>query len=567
MPEIEIHASAWRMVEVGRVVLFTHGQYLGRLAVIVEIIDHKRVLVDGPSKKENNQVPRHAVGLNNMIITPIVIPKLPRAAGRGPVARAWEKAEVDSKWEQSAWAKRRDQREKRQGLSDFERFKVMKLKKQARFEVRKSMAKSGFPGVDMDMGSLQHWCDYSTVVVRSRSLIMSNPRIEELPDDAPDKKGAEVEDASSSSDTDEPEAAGGEESGIPAGSAVTVHSRNEKKARKSIAKLGLKHVPGITRVTLRRPKNILFVINQPDVYKSPSSNTWIIFGEAKIEDLSSQIPGDAANKLAQSEQGGADSHAGHSHAKEGKAIEGAEANKEEEEDDGEEVDDTGIEAKDIELVMAQASVSRKKAVKALKEHDSDIVNAIMSLSILSGASSDSTTSPPKTNPSSSATKLLIHHHNGSGSTSIPPSPTSMPHSPTNTHPQRSAATKIDWTRITSSLGLKGSTATSLQAFKKRNDDARRKLAMLQSQPTSVDFSKYRSTLNNTAVVDEIEGHFSRFKPATYDVGRQLKAIEAFEGQAVKSAEETKGRVDEEVRALEKTLGNIETARPFDELTV
>ena len=106
-----------------------------------------------------------------------------------------------------------------------------------------------------------------------------------------------------------------------------------------------------------------------------------IFGEAKIEDLSSQIPGDAANKLAQSEQGGADSHAGHSHAKEGKAIEGAEANKEEEEDDGEEVDDTGIEAKDIELVMAQASVSRKKAVKALKEHDSDIVNAIMSLSM------------------------------------------------------------------------------------------------------------------------------------------------------------------------------------------
>ncbi|KAL8855492.1 MAG: hypothetical protein Q9178_007874 [Gyalolechia marmorata] len=202
---------------------------------------------------------------------------------------------------------------------------------------------------------------------------MSNPRIEELPDDPPEKKGAEVEDASSSSDTDEPEAAGGEDSGIPAGSAVTVHSRNEKKARKSIAKLGLKHVPGITRVTLRRPKNVSWSL---DV--SIGQN---IFGEAKIEDLSSQIPGDAANKLAQSDPAGADSHAGHSHAKEGKAIEGAEPNKEEEEDDGEEVDDTGIEAKDIELVMAQATVSRKKAVKALKEHDSDIVNAIMSLSM------------------------------------------------------------------------------------------------------------------------------------------------------------------------------------------
>ena len=86
---------------------------------------------------------------------------------------------------------------------------------------------------------------------------MSNPRIEELPDDPPSKKGAEVDDASSSSESEEGEAAGGEgEAGIPAGSSVTVHSRNEKKARKSIAKLGLKHVPGITRVTLRRPKNV-----------------------------------------------------------------------------------------------------------------------------------------------------------------------------------------------------------------------------------------------------------------------------------------------------------------------
>ena len=45
------------------------------------------------------------------------------------------------------------------------------------------------------------------------------------------------------------------------------------------------------------------------------------------------------------------------------------------------MDDSGLEAKDIELVMAQASVSRKKAVKALKENDNDIVNSIMALSV------------------------------------------------------------------------------------------------------------------------------------------------------------------------------------------
>ncbi|KAI9760608.1 MAG: GAL4 enhancer protein [Chaenotheca gracillima] len=218
---------------------------------------------------------------------------------------------------------------------------------------------------------------------------MSNPRIQELPDDAPEKKGAEVEDASSSSDS-EVEATGVEgegEAGIPAGASVAVHSRNEKKARKAISKLGLKHVPGITRVTLRRPKNILFVINQPDVYKSPSSNTWIIFGEAKIEDLNSQAQASAAQQLAAAENtsaGDGDPHAGHDHAHDngkGKAIDNGDDKKAEEEDDGEEVDDAGLETKDIELVMQQASVSRKKAVKALKENDNDIVNSIMALSI------------------------------------------------------------------------------------------------------------------------------------------------------------------------------------------
>lgn len=132
---------------------------------------------------------------------------------------------------------------------------------------------------------------------------------------------------------------------------------------------------------------------------------------------------------------------------------------------------------------------------------------------------------------------------------------------------RSAALKLDWAKVTSSLGLRGQTAASLHAFKKRNEDARRRVQLLSEQPSNVDFAHYRSTLKNTAVIDEIEKHFSTFKPATYDVGRQIKAIEAFEAQAVKNAEETKGRVDLELKDLEKTLTNIETARPFDELTV
>ena len=105
---------------------------------------------------------------------------------------------------------------------------------------------------------------------------MSNPRIEELPDDEPTKKTT-AEDADSSSDS-EPEEAGGEgEANIPAGASVAVHSRNEKKARKAIGKLGLKHVPGITRVTLRRPKGVSTFTSakwQPYVSHSPARNGW-----------------------------------------------------------------------------------------------------------------------------------------------------------------------------------------------------------------------------------------------------------------------------------------------------
>ena len=102
--------------------------------------------------------------------------------------------------------------------------------------------------------------------------------------------------------------------------------------------------------------------------------------------MNSQAQASAASQLAAADNANAgDSHAGHNHPHDtgkGKAIDSGEAKKEEEDDDDdEEVDETGVEAKDIELVQAQASVSRKKAIKALKESDNDIVNAIMALSL------------------------------------------------------------------------------------------------------------------------------------------------------------------------------------------
>jgi len=151
-------------------------------------------------------------------------------------------------------------------------------------------------------------------------------------------------------------------------------SRGEKKARKALSKLGLKHITGINRVTIRRSKNILFVVAQPDVYKSPNSDTYIVFGEAKVEDMNATAQGFAAEQARMRDT--------QKHTKEAAKDDEVPTLVEEEVGEADEdVDESGVEAKDIELVMQQANVSRAKAVKALKANGNDIVNAIMELTM------------------------------------------------------------------------------------------------------------------------------------------------------------------------------------------
>uniref|UniRef100_A0A803TWV7 NAC-A/B domain-containing protein n=1 Tax=Anolis carolinensis TaxID=28377 RepID=A0A803TWV7_ANOCA len=59
-------------------------------------------------------------------------------------------------------------------------------------------------------------------------------------------------------------------------------SRSEKKARKAMSKLGLRQIHGVTRITIRKSKNILFVITKPDVFKSPASDIYIDLGRMEL---------------------------------------------------------------------------------------------------------------------------------------------------------------------------------------------------------------------------------------------------------------------------------------------
>ncbi len=66
----------------------------------------------------------------------------------------------------------------------------------------------------------------------------------------------EVHENESGSDSDDEPPALEEAGDDLEGGDDSKQSRGEKKARKALSKLGLKNVPGITRVTIRKSKNV-----------------------------------------------------------------------------------------------------------------------------------------------------------------------------------------------------------------------------------------------------------------------------------------------------------------------
>jgi len=199
------------------------------------------------------------------------------------------------------------------------------------------------------------------------------PRIVELTDEEAAKLEQDKENQPDSDDDVPDLEEGGGDAKAQKG-AENKQNRQEKKARKQIGKLGLKPVPGVTRVAIRKTKAMLFVINKPEVFKNASGDTYVVFGEAKIEDLSQQAQMAAAKKFQ-------DAQEVRKKAEELAKPEAIIEEEEEEELDETEIDSAGVDDKDIDLVMQQANCTRGKAIKALKNNECDIVNAIMELTM------------------------------------------------------------------------------------------------------------------------------------------------------------------------------------------
>lgn len=110
------------------------------------------------------------------------------------------------------------------------------------------------------------------------------------------------------------------------------------------------------------------MIATPEVYKSKSSDCYIVFGEAKVEDINAGGPL-AAPSFANN------AGANVSNLQRPIATNDEEVPELESVEEEGPVDETGVDPKDIELVIQQVGCSRGKAVKALKDAGGDLINA------------------------------------------------------------------------------------------------------------------------------------------------------------------------------------------------
>ena len=135
-------------------------------------------------------------------------------------------------------------------------------------------------------------------------------------------------------------------------------NRGEKKCRKALLKVGMKQMTGITRVTLKKRDGLIFVIDDPEVLNL--DNSYAIFGELKLEDLNRQMQMEQAKKFAQQ-------------APKKEAFKTAVA------DDPNEapLNEDGLTKSNIDMVMDNAKVSRNAAIRALRETNDDMVQAVM----------------------------------------------------------------------------------------------------------------------------------------------------------------------------------------------
>ena len=112
-----------RFVEVGRVIIVNYGPLVGKLAVIVDILTTTKVVIQGLK----GGVKRQELSLRRVTLTDYKL-DIKRGAKEAEVFKAIEDFKLEDKFKTSTYYKKNEIRQKRANLTDFDRFKVMRLR-------------------------------------------------------------------------------------------------------------------------------------------------------------------------------------------------------------------------------------------------------------------------------------------------------------------------------------------------------------------------------------------------------------------------------------------------------
>ena len=92
-----------RFVEVGRVCLINYGPDAGKLCTIVDIIDAKKVLIDGPQTETG--IHRQTILLKRLSLTDLCVEGLGKGIKQKGLVAGWKSQGIAAKWAATAGAK------------------------------------------------------------------------------------------------------------------------------------------------------------------------------------------------------------------------------------------------------------------------------------------------------------------------------------------------------------------------------------------------------------------------------------------------------------------------------
>ena len=118
-------------MEPGRVCYVNYGEDYGKLVVIVDMVDTGRVLIDSHDKS----MPRCIYPLSRLSLTKIKVAKVHRGCRTSTLVKKHKKGEdIVAAFKKTPVSVKMEKYKLRKSLSDFDRFKVMVLRKQRSYQ-------------------------------------------------------------------------------------------------------------------------------------------------------------------------------------------------------------------------------------------------------------------------------------------------------------------------------------------------------------------------------------------------------------------------------------------------